>query len=302
MSSAKTVAVSGATGFVGSRLVEELETDGVRVLRLVRHAPKDPAKEVCWDPTGGAFDASALEGVDTVFHLAGKGIADERWNARVKREIVDSRVLGTRGLSEALSRLENKPRVMVCASATGFYGDRGSEAVDEDSQAGVGFLADTCKEWEAASQPAWEAGIRVVQTRIGMVLSPEGGALAKLVPVFKLGAGGVVGRGDQVISWIALPDLIRILRFVADNDAVHGAVNATAPHPVTNRAFTKALGKQLGRPTLIPTPAGALRIAMGEMAGPLLLEGARVLPKRLSEAGFQFETPTIDEALGRVLG
>lgn len=301
MDAARSVAVTGASGLVGSRLVSELEADGVHVLRLVRRAASDPQREVGWNPSAGDIDAAALDGVGTVFHLAGKGIADDRWNDRVKREIVDSRVVGTRVLCEALAGLAAKPRVLVSASAVGFYGDRGAETVDEDSAAGRGFLADTCQQWEAACQPAWEAGIRVVQVRIGMVLSPDGGALKQMLPVFKLGAGGVAGRGDQYVSWIALPDLVRVLRFVADNEAMHGAVNATAPGAVTNREFTKALGKQVGRPTVLPAPAGALRLAMGEMAGPLLLEGARVRPKRLEEAGFEFETPNIGGALQRVL-
>lgn len=302
MSAPYSVAVTGASGLVGSRLVEELEADGVRVLRLVRRPAKDGADEARWDPSSGEVDAAALEGVDAVYHLAGKGIAEERWNSRVKRQIVDSRVIGTRALCQALAGLERKPRVLVAASATGFYGSRGDRPVDEDSSAGRGFLAETCREWEAACQPAWEAGIRVAQTRIGLVLSPNGGALAKMLPAFKVGLGGVAGTGNQVMSWIALPDLIRVLRFVADNEAVHGAVNAVAPGAVTNREFTKTLGAVLGRPTVLPVPAGALRIAMGEMAGPLLLEGARVRPKRLEEAGFEFETPGLEAALRRVLG
>lgn len=302
MDSPRTVAITGASGLVGRALTAAFLADNVRVLSLVRQPPKDPqGDEVYWKPSSGEIDAERLEGVDVVFHLAGKGIADERWNPRVKKEIVDSRVDGTRLIATALAGLQNKPRALVSASAIGFYGDRGSVPVDEDSAVGSGFLAETCQKWEAANAPAWEAGIRVVQMRIGIVLSPDGGALSKLLPVFNLGGGGVVGSGDQVMSWIALPDLVAALRFAGDVDSVHGAVNATAPEAVTNREFTKALGAKLNRPTLVPAPGFVLKLAMGEMAGPLLLEGARVTPKRLTEAGFQFESPTLLTALDRVL-
>lgn len=298
----RTVAITGASGLVGRALTAAFQADGVRVLRLVRTPVDQPdSDEVYWKPSSGEIDAERLEGVDLVFHLAGKGIADARWNPQVKKQIVDSRVDGTRLIATALAGLRNKPRALVSASAIGFYGDRGSTPVDEDSAAGEGFLADTCQQWEAANAPAWEAGIRVVQLRIGVVLSPDGGALAKLLPVFNLGGGGVVGSGDQVMSWIALPDLIAALRFAGDVESLHGAVNATAPGAVTNREFTKALGTKLGRPTLVPAPGFLLKLAMGEMAGPLLLEGARVEPKRLAEAGFQFECPTLPKALDRVL-
>jgi uncharacterized protein (TIGR01777 family) len=293
--------VSGASGLVGSALAEELEADGVRVLRLVRKPVKDPQREVYWKPSQGEIDAERLEGVDAVFHLAGKGIADKRWTPAIKQQIVESRTRSTRLLAEALAGLSQKPRVLVSASATGFYGDRGAELVDEDSPVGNGFLAETCKQWEASCQPAWEAGLRVVQTRIGLVLSPKGGALAKLLPLFRKGLGGTLGRGDQYMSWIALYDLTRVIRFVADHEPLHGVVNTTTPGAVTNRQFTKQLGGKLGRPTILPVPVAALKLAMGEMAGPLLLEGANVWPKRLLEAGFQFETPDLPAALDRLL-
>ena len=302
MSDTRKMIVSGASGLVGSALVERLEADGVQVVRLVRGGVKDPAREAHWDPAQREIDAAALEGADTVFHLAGKGIAEQRWSPEVKRQIVESRTVGTRLLAEALAGLENKPRVLVSASATGLYGNRGAEVLDEDSPAGAGFLPDTCQQWEAACQPAWEAGVRVVQTRIGLVLSPKGGALGKMLPVFRKGIGGVIGRGDQMMSWITIDDLVHVLRFVADNDALHGAVNAVSPGAVSNRQFTKALGKQINRPTIFPTPAGALRVAMGEMAGPLLLEGAHVQPKRLLEAGFEFESNDLQHALAHLLG
>ncbi len=300
MEPARTVAVTGASGLVGQALAEAFTADGVRVLRLVRRPANGP-DEVRWDPDRSEVEAGKLEGLDALFHLAGKGIADQRWTPAVKQQIVDSRVKGTRLLAETLAGLQSKPRVFVSASAVGFYGDRGADPIYKDASAGAGFLAETCQQWEAAGAPAWEAGLRVVQVRIGMVLSPEGGALAKMLPVFRMGAGGVIGSGDQVISWIALPDLIRVLRFVADVDSIHGAVNATTPDAVTNREFTKALGAQLGRPTFLPPPSFAVKALMGEAAGPLLFQGARVVPKRLTDAGFTFETPDLPSALGRLL-
>lgn len=301
MSDAGTFAVTGASGLVGSRLVRELEEDGVRVRRLVRRPVQDADKEIYWNPAAGEIDADRLEGVDAVIHLSGKPIANGRWTTEFKRQMVESRTQSTRLLSETLAQLDRKPRVWVGASAIGFYGDRGVEPVDEDSAAGVGFLTEMCQQWEAAYEPASEAGIRTVRVRIGVVLSPQGGALAKMLPLFRWGGGGRLGNGRQMMSWVALPDLIRVLRFVADQDSLDGPVNATAPHPVTNREFTRTLGKVLGRPTLLPAPAFALRLMLGEMADALLLEGASILPKRLEEAGFMFETPRLTEALERVL-
>lgn len=297
----RTVAITGASGMVGSALADAFRADGVRVLRLVRRPVGDPnSDDVYWKPSAGEIDVGRLEGVDVVFHLAGKPIADSRWTDSVKREIVDSRVDGTNLLAGAVASLENKPRALVSASAIGFYGDR-EEPVDEDSEPGEGFLPRTCQAWEAANAPAWEAGIRVVQMRIGIVLSTKGGALAKMLPAFRFGLGGMLGDGEQVVSWIALPDLIRALRFAGDVESLHGAVNATAPGAVTNREFTKALGAKLRRPTVLPAPGFALKLALGEMAEPLLLDGARVRPRRLIEAGFYFETPELPMALDALL-
>ncbi|QDV72182.1 TIGR01777 family oxidoreductase [Botrimarina mediterranea] len=301
MSTSRTIAITGASGLVGTALAEAFAADGVRVLRLVRHPVSSSAvDEVYWKPSSGEIDAAKLEGVDLVFNLAGKGIANDRWTPAVKKLIIDSRVNSTRLIAKTVAGLENKPRALVSASAIGFYGDRGDETLDEDSPPGEGFLTETCQWWENAGAPAWEAGVRVAQMRLGMVLSPKGGALAKMLPIFKLGAGGVIGSGEQVMSWIALPDLVRALRFVGDVEAMHGAINATSPEPVTNRQFTKTLGQHLGRPTLLPVPEFALKMAMGEMSE-LLLDSARVLPKRLSEAGFEFETPGLATALERLL-
>lgn len=300
MDSARTIAITGASGLVGTALTKAFQDDGIRVLRLVRRPVKQP-DEVFWRPSKGQIDAATLEGVDTVFHLAGKGIANDRWTPDVKRKIVESRVKGTTLLASTLAGLQQKPLTLVSSSAIGFYGDRGNEPLTEEASPGKGFLADTCQQWEAANAPAWEAGIRVVQMRTGIVLSPKGGALAKMLPVFKMGAGGVLGSGDQVMSWISLPDMVRALRFVGDVQSVNGAVNATAPNAVTNREFTKTLGEKLNRPTCLPAPAFMLKMTLGEMAEPLLLDGARVVPQRLTEAGFHFETPTLREALDRVL-
>ncbi|MEQ8849335.1 TIGR01777 family oxidoreductase [Botrimarina sp.] len=303
MDSPRAVAVTGSSGLVGSALCDAFATDGVRVLRLVRsRSAADGTDAVFWKPSSGEIDAAALEGVDLVFHLGGKGIADDRWTPAVKDLIRSSRVDSTRLLAQTLAGLSDKPRTLVTASAIGYYGDRGDTPLDESASPGRGFLARTCVDWEDAGAPAWEAGLRVVQTRIGMVLSKRGGALAKMLPVFRKGMGAVLGSGDQVVSWIALPDLIRVLRFVGDVESINGAVNAVAPGAVTNREFTKKLGEKLGKPTFLPAPTFALKMAMGEMAEEVLLSSARVVPRKLSEAGFDFECPTLGVALDRVLG
>lgn len=297
----RTVAITGASGMVGSALRKAYEAEGVRVLRMVRRpVPSGATDEVYWNPATGEIDAAALEGVDVVFNLAGKGIADGRWTARVKQEIVDSRVKGTRLIAEAIAGRSAKPKALISASAVGFYGDRGDQQLDEDSAAGTGFLAETCQQWEAANAPAWEADIRVVQARIGVVLSPTGGALKKMLPIFRMGMGGSIGSGKQYMSWIALYDLVRMLRFAADTESVHGAVNATAPNPVTNSEFTKTLGRVLGRPTVLPVPEFALKLALGE-ASAIVLESARVAPSRLIGSGFEFESDTLQGALERLI-
>lgn len=301
MDNPRTIAVTGASGLVGSALVESLRADGVRVLELVRRAARSD-DEVAWDPSEGEIDARPLEGIDAVVHLAGKNIAKEKWTDEVKRQIVSSRIDGTRLISNAIAGLQTKPRVLLSASAIGYYGDRPGEVIDEQSPPGEGFLPETCQQWEAACQSAWEAGVRVAQLRIGVVLDTEGGILKSLLPMFRWGLGGVVSPGDQMFSWIALHDLVRAIRFILDNDSMHGAVNGTAPNPVTNREFTKALGAELNRPTPFFLPKFPLRAAKGEMADALMIEGADIRPQRLLEAGFQFETPELGPALARVLG
>jgi uncharacterized protein (TIGR01777 family) len=235
-------------------------------------------------------------------HLAGENIAKGRWNARKKARIRDSRVNGTRLLSEALTRLSKPPAVMVCASAIGYYGDRGDEVLREESASGSGFLAEVCRQWEAAAEPARKRGIRVVHLRIGVVLSPEGGALAQMLFPFRMGLGGKLGSGRQYFSWIAIDDLVTVIAHALTNDTLQGPVNAVAPHPVTNLEFTRTLGRVLARPTLFPMPALAARLAFGEMADELLLSSARVEPTRLLATAYQFRHPQLEGALRHLLG
>lgn len=290
------VTITGAGGLVGSRLTRALEAEGHGVARLTR-SPSSRADTFLWDPRSGAIDAAAFAGCDGVVHLAGESIAARRWSHAQKVRIRDSRVFGTRTLCRALAALAEKPKVLISASAIGFYGDRGAEALDETAARGSGFLPDVCVAWEAETRAAADAGLRVVNLRIGVVLSPEGGALARMLPPFKLGAGGVLGGGQQFMSWIDLDDLVSAIRFALTTETLHGAVNATAPNPVTNREFTKTLGKVLRRPTILPMPALAARAAFGEMADALLLASTRVLPRALQQAGFPFRYPTLEEAL-----
>lgn len=298
------VIVTGSTGLVGQALVRSLMSEGHSVTRLVRggaqtfRAPNSVA--VNWDPEKGTIDAGELEGHDAAVHLAGEPVAEGRWTDEKKRRIRESRVKGTRFLAETLAGLKAKPRVLVSASATGFYGDRGGEVLIEESASGEDFLSEVCREWEKAALPASQAGIRVVHPRIGIVLSGEGGALAKMMTPFKLGVGGRVGSGEQYMSWMTLDDLIGVIRHAIENEQVRGPVNAVAPNAVTNAEFTKALGRVLGRPTVFPVPAFALRLAFGEMAD-VLLGGARVKPARLEETGYQFKHADIDSALQSVL-
>ena len=295
------VAVTGATGLVGSALVPALLAAGHRVDRLTRRPPTAGTTDVEWDPARGRLDPRALEGVDAVVHLAGESIAARRWSAAVKERIRRSRVDGTRLLSETLGNLERRPRVLVSASAVGYYGDRGETPLTEDSAPGAGFLADVCREWEAAADAARSAGIRVVHPRLGLVLAKQGGALPRMTLPFRLGVGGVVGSGRQYWSWIELGDLVRAIELCLGLDGIAGPINAVAPAPVTNREFTRKLGKVLGRPTLVPLPALAVRLLLGEMGRALLLGSARVLPRRLERAGFHFRHPRLESALRAVL-
>ncbi|MBI2195230.1 MAG: TIGR01777 family protein [Planctomycetes bacterium] len=291
------VLVSGSTGLVGAEVVSGLARNGHPIIRLVRARSSAEDSSVFWDPAGGMLDAASLEGLDGVVHLAGENVSTGRWTQEKKARIRDSRVKGTRLLCEALARLARPPKVAVCASAIGFYGSRGDEVVQEASTSGSGFLAEVCKDWEAATQPAVERGIRVVNLRIGVVLSPLGGALSKMLFPFRMGMGGVIGNGRQWLSWIDLEDLAEAVRHVLTAEAVWGPVNAVSPNPATNREFTKTLGRVLSRPTVFPMPSFAARLAFGEMADELLLSSTRVEPRRLIESGFEFRHPTLEGSL-----
>lgn len=300
--SAKTIVVTGASGLIGKRLVEALQNDGWQVIRAVRRDLQDPARELRWDPQRGQIDRDKLEGVDAVVHLAGANIAGKRWTSAYKQLLIDSRVEGTTLISETIASLEHKPKVLVCASAIGFYGDRGDELLDESAACGDIFLPEVCLQWERSCQPVRDAGVRVVNTRLGVVLSPEGGALAKMLTPFKLGGGGVLGSGRQYFSWISLDDAVRAMEHVLSHEQLSGPVNVVSPNPVTNREFTKTLGKVLSRPTVLPMPAFAARLVFGEMADELLLTSTRVTPTALVESGFNFLHADLESALRHLLG
>jgi uncharacterized protein (TIGR01777 family) len=292
--------VTGASGLVGTPLTAELAAAGHRVVRAVRRTPVG-ADELQWDPAGGQIDLKKLAEADAVVHLAGENIAAGRWTASFKDKILRSRVDGTSLIARSLAGLPGGPRTLVAASAIGYYGDRGAEVLTEDSPPGDDFLAEVCREWEAACQPVRDAGLRVANLRIGVVLSPLGGALKKMLTPFRLGGGGVIGSGRQYMSWITLDDLVRAIVFVVHRPEMQGAINLTAPRPVTNHEFTKTLGRVLRRPTLFPMPAFAARLAFGEMADALLLGSAQVQPRRLEEAQFAFHHPQLEEALRSLL-
>lgn len=301
MSTYERVAVTGASGLVGRDTVASLRQNGFDVLRLVRRTVRE-GDEVRWDPGAGAVDKDRLEGVKAVIHLAGENIAEGRWTSEKKERIRQSRVVGTEVLAQTLSGLSEKPEALISASAIGYYGNRGEEPLDEGAAAGDGFLAAVCKEWEQATTAAEEAGIRVIHGRIGIVLSAEGGALAKMKLPFQLGLGGRIGDGRQYMSWIAIDDLVRALIFLLEKTKVFGAVNLVAPSPVTNAEFTEALGRALRRPTILPVPGFALRAVAGtELANEMLLGGARVIPKVLEDHGFHWSYPTLDQALATSL-
>jgi len=299
-----TVLVTGSHGLVGSALVPALAARGDRVLKLVRGmGPVQAATphEIVWDPAAGTIDVGRLAGVDAVIHLAGENISAGRWTRARKARIRDSRVRGTRLLAETVAALPHPPRVLLAASATGYYGDRGAEILSEDSSPGTGFLADVCREWEAAVEPARRAGIRVVSMRSGVVLSPVGGMLAQVRPVFRLGLGGRLGSGRQYLSWIAIDDLVgAVLHLLADASAA-GPVNTVAPGPVTNAEFTQALGRALSRPALFAIPAPVLRAMFGEMADGALLASTRAEPARLLASGYQFQWRDVAGALRHLL-
>jgi uncharacterized protein (TIGR01777 family) len=296
------VVVTGASGLIGGALVARLVGQGIQVDPLVRRTPRPGTTEIRWDPAGGEIDVAGLEGADAVVHLAGESIAAGRWTGARRNAIRRSRVEGTRLLAGALARLERRPAVLVSASAIGYYGDRGDEVLTENSPGGMGFLAEVAREWEAATQAASHGGIRVVVLRIGLVLAAKGGALPRMLLPFKLGLGGPLGSGRQYVSWIALEDLLDAIEFALTMPTLAGPVNAVAPGPVTSREFARILGRVLHRPAVLPVPALAIRLALGEMGQALLLAGARVVPARLEAAGFRFRHPGLEAALRRVLG
>ncbi len=295
------IAVSGSTGLVGQSLVPFLTTGGHTVIRLTRGAAGD-ANSARWDPATGAIDGERLEGLDAVVHLAGANIAGQRWNDAWKREIRESRVGPTERLCTALAALKAPPRVIVSSSAIGYYGDRGDTTLTETSVAGTGFLSDTSVAWEGATSPAVQAGIRVVLARTGIVLTPRGGALGQMLLPFRMGLGGPLGPGTQYQSWIGIDDLLGAITHAIHTEVLRGPMNVTAPHPVPQREFARTLGQVLSRPAILPTPAFALRLALGEMAGPLLLASTRVVPERLLQTGFVFRDPTLEGCLRHVLG
>jgi len=295
------IVISGATGLVGRALVEFLASWDHDVRRLVRVKPRE-AGEILWDPARGELDPMPLEGADAVVHLSGANIARRRWSEGRKRVLLASRQRGTRLLCETLARMPTPPRVLISASAVGYYGDRGDQWLDERSEPGHGFLPDVCCAWEAATEPARAKGIRVVSLRLGVVLSLKGGALAGMLPVFRLGLGGVLGSGCQYLSWIALQDVIAAIEHLIFSPSVNGPVNVIAPDPVTNREFTRVLGRVLHRPTLLPVPAWLCRALLGELGQALLLEGARVSCARLEQSGFRFRFRDLESALSAELG
>ena len=291
------VLVSGASGLVGKALCAALVSDGHEVITLGR----GPGSDVRWDIDADDLDLTAIGTLDAVVHLAGESVAGARWTAARKARIRDSRVKGTRLLVDRLCRLDSRPSVFLSASGIGYYGDCEDREVDETAPRGGGFLAGVCEEWEAASQPLVDAGVRVVRCRLGMVLAPQGGALAKMLPAFRMGLGGRLGNGRQGVSWVSLRDVVAILGFAVRSEALSGPVNVVAPGPVTNQAFTRALGRACGRPTWSPAPAWLLKLVLGEMAEELLLGGAMVKPTRLQDAGFDFQDTDLDATLRRLL-
>ncbi len=291
------ILISGSTGFIGSRLIPKLIASGHEVTRLVRSS-HNPG--LLWDPYKSEVDISRLEGYDAFVHLSGESI-NGRWTNAKKKKILDSRIISTRFLAECISKLKNPPKAFICSSAIGFYGNRNNEELTEDSSAGTGFLAEVCKAWEAATKPIQQTGIRVVNVRTGLVLSPEGGALKQLLFPFKIGVGGVVGSGKQWWSWITLNDLLRIYQYSIETNGIKGAINGVSSSPVTNKTFVKTLGKVLHRPAIFPLPSIAVKLIFGEMGQELLLDGQKVIPKKLNDSGFKFEQIELEAALKSML-
>jgi uncharacterized protein len=302
--SVERILLTGSSGFIGTSLVRSLMQNRISTIALHRRASAQRTEaSVLWDPYAATplSRPEALEGITAAVHLSGANLAGRRWTSAYKGEISASRLTPTHALANLLAGLRSKPEVLVCASAIGIYGERGDEELSEASPPGSGFLPDLCLDWEEAARPAKDAGIRVVHLRFGVVLSPQGGALKQMLPVFRAGLGGRLGSGRQWISWIALPDVIRVIEFVLQNRNISGPVNIVAPNPVTNLEFTRSLAHALRRPAALPVPAFALRLAFGEMAEATILRSERVVPARLSATGFDFEYPELDAALRAIL-
>lgn len=295
------ILISGSSGLVGTALAEAFAAGGHTVAALVRPGRPARTNDVRWDPVSGEFDAAAAEGADAIVHLAGESIAAGRWNQRRKAALRSSRVTATRHLVAGLGRMQRKPGVFLSASAIGYYGDRGDEELTEASPPGKDFLAGIGVDWEEEAARAEEHGIRTVRLRFGIILSPRGGALARMLLPFRLGLGGRLGSGRQWMSWVSLPEVAAIVKYAVENDSLRGPVNVVAPHPVRNAEFTRTLGRVLRRPAIFPVPAFALRLLLGEMADALLLSSQRVLPAKLMAAGYSFLHPELETALRAVL-
>ncbi|HEV7683453.1 MAG TPA: TIGR01777 family oxidoreductase [Pyrinomonadaceae bacterium] len=294
------ILIGGSSGLVGTALIKSLAAQSHEIFRLVRHAPRSQT-EVEWSPDRYSIALARIEGFDAVINLAGESIAEGRWTDDKKRRIRESRVKGTKLLGDALANLTEPPKTFICASAIGYYGNRGDEILTEHSSPGNDFLADVCVEWEKSTALAAEKGIRVVNTRFGVILDSEGGALREMLPPFRMGVGGRIGSGKQWMSWIALADVVSALNFALEQNALSGPVNYVAPNPVTNAEFTKTLGRVLSRPTLFPIPAFGIKLIFGEKGEALLLGGQRVAPERLGANGFQFKHPQLEAALSSIL-
>jgi len=291
------IAITGSTGLIGTAVSQRLAAAGHQIIRVVRRPVAQGEDAIFWRPDRGEIDRSGLTGLDAVVHLAAENIASGRWTAARRKALCDSRVKGTRLLSEAIAGAANGPRILLSASAIGYYGDRGDETLDESCAPGSGFLADVCREWEAAARPAQEAGLRVVWMRFGVVLDAQGGALKKMLPIFRLGLGGCLGSGRQHVSWVSRDDAAGAVAHLLERGDLSGPFNVTAPNPVTNADFTRALARTLRRPALFSVPAFALRVALGPMADEVLLASVRAIPARLLQSGFEFRYPRIESAL-----
>lgn len=301
------VAITGATGFIGKSLCPQLHADGKELVLFARdtrtaQSSFPGARVIEWDAVAGPPPVGSLDGIDAVVHLLGEGIANGRWSSSRKRSIRESRVEGTRNLVQALRDSAQPPGLLVSSSAVGFYGSRGDEELDESSEPGGGFLGEVCQAWEAEARAADALGVRTVLLRTGIVLSPEGGALAKMLPPFRMFVGGALGSGKQWMSWVHMEDEVGLIRHLLNSESLQGPVNATAPAPVTNREFSKTLGRVLGRPAILPVPALALKLLMGEMAQELLLDGQKVMPRRALADGYRFRFPELEGALRDLLG